>query len=144
MRRRRFALALACDFRVLDETATFGQAYTSAGLNIDGGGTFMLPRLVGLARALELAAFDEPMDAAHAACSRTRSAQRSERAAVELDVVPGPQEFLQEPGVPRPSAAPPAPGDGCRSSGIAAGRMLRSPPWPEPARGTGPTVQAAH
>lgn len=57
----------SCDFRVLDETATFRQAYTSAGLNIDGGGTFILPRLVGLARALEIAAFDEPIDAAHAA-----------------------------------------------------------------------------
>ena len=37
-----FSLALACDFRVLAETATFRQAYTSAGLSIDGGGTFML------------------------------------------------------------------------------------------------------
>jgi 2-(1,2-epoxy-1,2-dihydrophenyl)acetyl-CoA isomerase len=62
-----FSLALACDFRVLDEAATFRQAYTSAGLSIDGGGTFMLPRLAGLARALEMAAFDEPIDAAHAA-----------------------------------------------------------------------------
>ena len=62
-----FSLALACDFRVLDEAATFRQAYTSAGLSIDGGATFMLPRLAGLARALEIAAFDEPIDAAHAA-----------------------------------------------------------------------------
>lgn len=62
-----FSLALACDFRVLAETATFRQAYTSAGLSIDGGGTFMLARLAGLARALEMAAFDEPIDAARAA-----------------------------------------------------------------------------
>ena len=62
-----FSLALHCDFRILDEAATFRQAYTSAGLSIDGGGTFMLPRLVGLARALEIAAFDEPIDAAQAA-----------------------------------------------------------------------------
>ncbi len=62
-----FSLALACDFRVLDEAATFRQSYTSAGLSIDGGGTFMLPRLAGLARALEIAAFDEPIDSAHAA-----------------------------------------------------------------------------
>lgn len=61
-----FSLALACDFRVLDEAATFRQAYTSSGLSIDGGGTFMLPRLTGLARALEIAAFDEPITAAHA------------------------------------------------------------------------------
>jgi 2-(1,2-epoxy-1,2-dihydrophenyl)acetyl-CoA isomerase len=62
-----FSLALACDFRILDEAATFRQAYTSAGLSIDGGATFMLPRLVGPARALEIAAFDEPIDAGYAA-----------------------------------------------------------------------------
>lgn len=58
-----FSLALASDFRIMERTATLRQAYTSAGLSIDGGGTFMLPRLVGLARALEIAAFDEPIDA---------------------------------------------------------------------------------
>jgi len=42
------------------------QAYTSSGLSIDGGGTFALPRLVGLARALEIAAFDQPISAAKA------------------------------------------------------------------------------
>jgi 2-(1,2-epoxy-1,2-dihydrophenyl)acetyl-CoA isomerase len=61
-----FSLALACDFRILDRTAILRQAYTSAGLCIDGGGTFMLPRLVGLARALEIAAFDRPIDAERA------------------------------------------------------------------------------
>jgi 2-(1,2-epoxy-1,2-dihydrophenyl)acetyl-CoA isomerase len=58
-----FSLALACDFRILDRGATLRQAYTSAGLSIDGGGTFMLQRLVGHARALEIAAFDEPIGA---------------------------------------------------------------------------------
>jgi 2-(1,2-epoxy-1,2-dihydrophenyl)acetyl-CoA isomerase len=56
-----FTLALSCDFRVMARSARFVQAYTSAGLSIDGGGTFMLPRLIGLARALEIAAFDEPI-----------------------------------------------------------------------------------
>jgi len=56
-----FSLALACDFRVMGRSAIFRQAYTSNGLCIDGGGTFMLPRLVGLARALEIAAFDYPI-----------------------------------------------------------------------------------
>lgn len=58
-----FSLALACDFRVVEKSAKLRQAYTSSGLCIDGGGSFVLPRLVGLARALEIAAFDEPIDA---------------------------------------------------------------------------------
>ena len=61
-----FSLALACDFRVMAESAALRQAYTSSGLSIDGGGTFALPRLVGLARALELAAFDQPISSAKA------------------------------------------------------------------------------
>ena len=61
-----FSLALACDFRVIAESAVLRQAYTSSGLSIDGGGTFALPRLVGLARALEIAAFDRPISSAQA------------------------------------------------------------------------------
>jgi 2-(1,2-epoxy-1,2-dihydrophenyl)acetyl-CoA isomerase len=60
------SLALACDFRVMGESATLRQAYTSSGLSIDGGGSFALPRLVGLARAMEIMAFDEPITAARA------------------------------------------------------------------------------
>jgi 2-(1,2-epoxy-1,2-dihydrophenyl)acetyl-CoA isomerase len=61
-----FSLALACDFRVMAESAVLRQGYTSNGLSIDGGGTFALPRLVGLARALEIAAFDQPISAPQA------------------------------------------------------------------------------
>jgi len=56
-----FSLALACDFRVMAQSATLRQAYTSSGLSIDGGGSFALPRLVGLARAMEIMAFDQPI-----------------------------------------------------------------------------------
>jgi 2-(1,2-epoxy-1,2-dihydrophenyl)acetyl-CoA isomerase len=56
-----FSLALACDFRVMGRSATLRQAYTSNGLCIDGGGTFTLPRIVGLARALEIVGFDAPI-----------------------------------------------------------------------------------
>jgi len=56
-----FSLALACDFRVIGGSALLRQAYTSSGLSIDGGGSFTLPRLVGLARAMEIMAFDEPI-----------------------------------------------------------------------------------
>ena len=61
-----FSLALACDFRVMAESAVLRQAYTSSGLSIDGGGTFALPRIVGLARAMEIAAFDQPISSAQA------------------------------------------------------------------------------
>jgi 2-(1,2-epoxy-1,2-dihydrophenyl)acetyl-CoA isomerase len=56
-----FSLALACDFRVIARSATLRQAYTSNGLCIDGGGTFTLPRIVGLAHALEVVGFDAPI-----------------------------------------------------------------------------------
>ncbi|MCK8601611.1 enoyl-CoA hydratase/isomerase family protein [Desulfoferrobacter suflitae] len=61
-----FSLALACDFRVMARSAVLKQAYTSSGLSIDGGGTFTLPRMVGLARAMEIAAFDHPISAEQA------------------------------------------------------------------------------
>ena len=61
-----FSLALACDFRVMAESAVLMQGYTSNGLSIDGGGSFALPRLVGMARALEIAAFDEPINSVKA------------------------------------------------------------------------------
>jgi len=61
-----FSLALACDFRVMEKSAILRQAYTSNGLCINGGGSFTLPRIVGLARALEIAAFDRPISAKQA------------------------------------------------------------------------------
>jgi 2-(1,2-epoxy-1,2-dihydrophenyl)acetyl-CoA isomerase len=61
-----FSLALACDFRVMEKSAVLRQAYTSSGLSMDGGGTFTLPRMVGLARALEIAAFDKPISSEQA------------------------------------------------------------------------------
>lgn len=61
-----FSLALACDFRVMAQSARLKQGFTSNALCIDAGGTFSLPRLVGLARALEIAAFDEPIAAEQA------------------------------------------------------------------------------
>jgi 2-(1,2-epoxy-1,2-dihydrophenyl)acetyl-CoA isomerase len=61
-----FSLALACDFRVMAESASMRQAYTSSGLSMDGGGSFALPRIVGLARAMEIMAFDQPIPSARA------------------------------------------------------------------------------
>jgi len=61
-----FSLALACDFRIMEKSAILKQAYTANGLSIDGGGSFTLPRIVGVARALEIAAFDAPISAKQA------------------------------------------------------------------------------
>ena len=58
-----FSLVLSCDFRVMATSAILKQGYTSSGLSIDGGGSFILPRLVGAAKALEIAAFDRPISA---------------------------------------------------------------------------------
>lgn len=61
-----FSMALACDLRIMSDVAFLQQAYTSNGLTIDGGGSFMLPRLVGAARALEMAFLDERLGAERA------------------------------------------------------------------------------
>jgi enoyl-CoA hydratase/carnithine racemase len=46
-------LALACDLRVLSTRAYFQESFVKVGLMPDGGGTYWLPRLVGMGRALE-------------------------------------------------------------------------------------------
>jgi 2-(1,2-epoxy-1,2-dihydrophenyl)acetyl-CoA isomerase len=47
-------IALACDLVIAADTASFIQAFIKIGLIPDNGGTFYLPRLVGLARAASL------------------------------------------------------------------------------------------
>jgi enoyl-CoA hydratase/carnithine racemase len=46
-------LAFACDLRVASPRAYFEEKFVAIGLMPDGGGTFHLPRLIGLGRALE-------------------------------------------------------------------------------------------
>lgn len=59
-------LALACDFVVAAEGASFVQSFVHVGLIPDSGGTWMLPRLVGLARATQLAMLGERVPARQA------------------------------------------------------------------------------
>jgi 2-(1,2-epoxy-1,2-dihydrophenyl)acetyl-CoA isomerase len=59
-------LALACDLVVASKSAYFLQAFVNIGLIPDSGGTFLLPRLVGLARAKSLALLGERIGAEQA------------------------------------------------------------------------------
>jgi Enoyl-CoA hydratase/carnithine racemase len=59
-------LALGCDLVVATEDARFSQIYARRGLSIDFGGSWLLPRLVGLHRAKELALLADVITAAEA------------------------------------------------------------------------------
>jgi 2-(1,2-epoxy-1,2-dihydrophenyl)acetyl-CoA isomerase len=56
-------IALACDIVVAARSATFTQVFARLGLVPDAGGTWLLPRLVGQARARGLALLAEPLTA---------------------------------------------------------------------------------
>jgi enoyl-CoA hydratase/3-hydroxyacyl-CoA dehydrogenase len=56
-------LAMACDFRIAAESATFGQPEINLGIIPGFGGTQRLPRLVGEAKALELNLTGDPISA---------------------------------------------------------------------------------
>src|SRR5450755_1020563 len=56
-------LALACDLRVLARDAYLQEKFVAIGLMPDGGGSFWLPRLVGLGRALEFLLLGTRVDA---------------------------------------------------------------------------------
>lgn len=60
------SLAFACDLRIAAEEARFVLAFGRIGLVPDSGATWFLPRLVGSARAAELALVGDPIDAAEA------------------------------------------------------------------------------
>ncbi|MXN64339.1 2-(1,2-epoxy-1,2-dihydrophenyl)acetyl-CoA isomerase [Stappia sp. GBMRC 2046] len=59
-------IALACDIVLAGESAKFIQAFSKIGLLPDSGGTWTLPRLVGMARAKALALLAEPLPAVQA------------------------------------------------------------------------------
>src|SRR3954466_13588278 len=56
-------IALACDIVIAAKSAKFIQSFAAIGLIPDSGGTWVLPRLVGQARALGLALTGEPLPA---------------------------------------------------------------------------------
>jgi 2-(1,2-epoxy-1,2-dihydrophenyl)acetyl-CoA isomerase len=78
------SLAFACDLRVAAESASFVLAFGRLGLIPDSGATWLLPRLVGPARASAMALLNEPL-----------SAEEAERIGLVLKVVPG-ESLLEE------------------------------------------------
>ena len=59
-------MALGCDLVVASETARFSEIFAKRGLSLDFGGSWILPRRVGLHRAKELALFGDIISAADA------------------------------------------------------------------------------
>lgn len=59
-------LALGCDLVVAAESARFSEIFVRRGLSLDFGGSWLLPRLVGMSKAKELALFGDILSAREA------------------------------------------------------------------------------
>ena len=82
------SLALACDLRIASSDASLLQAFVNIGLVPDSGSLYFLPRIVGLAKALELCLLGERVSAEEALriglVTRVVPAEALPRAAAEL------------------------------------------------------------
>jgi 2-(1,2-epoxy-1,2-dihydrophenyl)acetyl-CoA isomerase len=81
-------LAFACDLVVAAEEARFIEVFVRRGISPDGGGAYLLPRLVGLQKAKELIFFGDDLPAADAAAlglvNRVVPGEQLEHTAAEL------------------------------------------------------------
>ena len=59
-------MALTCDLLVAADTARFSEIFAKRGLSVDGGGSWTLPRRIGLHKAKELVLFADIISAAEA------------------------------------------------------------------------------
>jgi enoyl-CoA hydratase/carnithine racemase len=62
-----FGLALAGDFVIAAEEARFCEAFVNLGISLDGGASYFLPRLAGMAKAKELALLGDVISGREAA-----------------------------------------------------------------------------
>src|SRR5206468_1736726 len=60
------SLALVCDLRYAVPQASFIEAFVKIGLTVDGGASWLLPRLIGTGRALEMCYTGDPLGAEEA------------------------------------------------------------------------------
>ena len=56
-------LACMCDIRIASQTASFAESFVKVGIIPGDGGAWFLPRIVGMARAVEMSMTGEPVDA---------------------------------------------------------------------------------
>jgi enoyl-CoA hydratase/carnithine racemase len=92
-------LALACDLRLGTTRARFGEVFIKRGLMPDGGGTFLLPRIVGLGRALELMFLGDMIESAealHLGVLNRIVADEAEALAYAQRIAAGPPLVLRE------------------------------------------------
>jgi len=61
------SLALVCDLRYAVPQASFVEAFVKIGLTVDGGASWLLPRLIGTGKALEMCYTGDPLGAEEAA-----------------------------------------------------------------------------
>jgi 2-(1,2-epoxy-1,2-dihydrophenyl)acetyl-CoA isomerase len=60
-------LALAGDFAIAADNARFCEAFVNLGISLDGGASYFLPRLLGMARAKEMALLGDVISGKEAA-----------------------------------------------------------------------------
>ncbi|HXK18393.1 MAG TPA: enoyl-CoA hydratase-related protein [Polyangiaceae bacterium] len=87
-------LALACDLRVMSKDAYLQEKFVAIGLMCDGGGSYWLPRLVGVGRALEYLLLGTRINAELALslgiASRVVDSELSEAQAIAHSLAAGP------------------------------------------------------
>ncbi len=94
-------LALWCDLRVVEETATFGVFCRRWGVPLIDGGTIRLPRLIGHSRAIDLILTGRPVDAREALsfglANRVvpHGSARAEAITLAKDIARMPQECMR-------------------------------------------------